>query len=294
MGSNTLLPPEELVTLIGGDFVENGEHFFQLFTQYGGLKPTDRVLDVGSGVGRMAVPLTRYLTTGSYEGFDLHQPSIDWCIENITRQYPNFNFQLADIYNKHYNPAGRYTAAQYVFPFEAGSFDFVMVISVFTHMLPADIENYLAQISRVLKIGGTLFGTFFLVNPEASRLIDARKSTLDLKPAQGYYTVNPDTPEVAIAYDEPYILNLYADHGLEINAPIHYGLWCGRSEFLSYQDIIIATKKPGPLKQAIQASRGQGSHSQPSLLSKAWRVLTERGPVALAQETQQYLRWRFK
>ena len=36
-----------------------------------GLKPEHRVLDIGCGVGRVALPLTRYLTSGTYDGFDI-------------------------------------------------------------------------------------------------------------------------------------------------------------------------------------------------------------------------------
>ena len=51
-------------------------------------------------------------------------------------------------------------------------------------------------------------------------------------------------PESAVAYDEPYIRTLFPRCGLEIAEPIHYGSWCGRIEFLNYQDIILAVKKP--------------------------------------------------
>ena len=32
------------------------------------------------------------------------------------------------------------------------------------------------------------------------------------------------------------------EYGLKIVEPVHYGHWCAREEFLSCQDIILATK----------------------------------------------------
>jgi len=58
-----------------------------------------------------------------------------------------------------------------------------------------------------------------------------------------YRTVDINTPEAAISYDEKFILSMYKKHSLKIKQPIHYGSWCGRSHFLSRQDIIIAVKK---------------------------------------------------
>jgi len=68
-----------------------GERFFDIFVRYGRIKPTDRVLDVGCGSGRMAAPLTRYLTTGSYEGFDISPDAIRWCQNDITKQFRAFS-----------------------------------------------------------------------------------------------------------------------------------------------------------------------------------------------------------
>src|SRR3954452_6830822 len=46
----------------------------------GGLVPTDRVLDIGCGPGRVAVHLTRFLDpdAGSYEGLDVMPNAIAW------------------------------------------------------------------------------------------------------------------------------------------------------------------------------------------------------------------------
>jgi hypothetical protein len=74
-------------------------------------------------------------------------------------------------------------------------------------------------------------------------LIDQRKSTLDFKYDLGECRViDKDAPESAIAYDEQYIRSLYQEHGMMIIEPVHYGSWCGRQRFLSYQDIIVAIR----------------------------------------------------
>ena len=55
-----------------------------------------------------------------------------------------------------------------------------------------------------------------------------------------YRTVDIAIPEYCIAYDEDFVIELYHKYGLTIWSPIRYGLWCGREDFTSYQDIIVA------------------------------------------------------
>jgi len=238
-----LLPPDWLLSVGDGDYKQIGEEFFRHFIDIGGLRPHERVLDVGCGTGRIARPLMGYLKNGSYDGIDIAASSIKWCQKTFTRPYPNFHFHFADIYNKMYNPIGTHQASEYRFPFENSYFDFVFLTSVFTHMFPQDMENYLTEVARVLKPGGRCFITYFLLNPDSLKLIEEQASSLSFKyELQGYRVQKEILPEEAIAYDEKIIRGLYRKYELNISEPISYGSWCGRKNGLSYQDIVIASK----------------------------------------------------
>lgn len=244
-----LVPPIELMhdgpqTYL--DFKQNAEEFLRLYIDLCGLKPHERMLDVGCGIGRKTFLLTTYLSTrGTYEGMDIVKAGVDWCSSKISKQYPNFRFQLIDVFNKFYNPRGRQCASEYRFPFPDSSFDFVTLGSVFTHMLPRDTENYLAQVRRVLTREGRCLISWFLLNPEADGLIRSNKSTLNItyQVEGACRTTNLVNPEFAIGYDEAYVLDLYERCGLKIGERIYYGSWCGRAEFLSYQDLILASPR---------------------------------------------------
>jgi SAM-dependent methyltransferase len=244
---NEFNPPKRLRRLVGGEkgFDKIGEEFLEYFTDLCKLKPNERILDVGCGVGRVACSLTTYLDQqGSYEGVDIVKEAIDWDNKMITSKFPNFHFQLADIYNKSYNLQGKLKASEYKFPYESGSFDFVFLTSVFTHMLPQDMENYVSEIARVLKPGCMCLVTFFLLNAESINLIESKLSSLEFQyKFERYRTISRRFLESAIAFDEKLIRELYLRYGLHITEPIHYGAWSGRKNHLSYQDIIIAVKK---------------------------------------------------
>lgn len=239
-----MVPPRTMYFVGDGDYKAVGLEFRKLFTEYGGLKPEHRVLDVGCGIGRMAVPLTGYLTDGGeYHGFDIVKRGVEWCQANVTPRYPNFHFLHSDVRNKFYNPSGVYEASSYRFRYGDASFDFVFLTSVFTHMFPADMDNYTREISRVLKPGGTCLVTMFLLNEESKSLIEKASSTQNfVYQLAGCVTTDPTNPEGSLAFEETEVRSLLGRCGLSIREPVHYGSWCGRKEFLSYQDVVIATK----------------------------------------------------
>jgi|SRR5580658_562815 SAM-dependent methyltransferase len=237
-----LVPPRWRNPIGDGDFESTGAEFLGYFISMGGLEPSHHVLDVGCGIGRMARPLTQYLTSGAYEGFDIVPPGIQWCQKNVTPRYPNFRFTLADIRNQEYNAHGLVPASEYRFPYDDARFDFAFLTSVFTHMLAPEVSRYLGELARVLAPGGKCLATFFLVNPESRHLIDAGRSSLDLFHAlPGCWTTNPQVPETAVGYEDQEVARLAGENGFRLES-LSYGKWCGRTEYLSYQDVAVFAK----------------------------------------------------
>lgn len=226
-------------------FRENGERYLSIFRNLCALKPNGKVLDVGCGIGRKAIPLTNYLNVdGEYEGFDIMMVGIEWCNKNISPKYPNFHFQKADVFNKYYNPDGKYKDSEYKFPFKDNYFDLVFLGSVFTHMLPGGLENYLSEVSRVLKVDGKCLISFFLLNDRSKESINSRTGKIDFKyQMEGFLTTDPDIPEDAVCYAEMYIRDLFSHMRLVIQEPILYGAWSERENSIDFQDIIIGFKK---------------------------------------------------
>jgi SAM-dependent methyltransferase len=207
----------------------------------GRLRPEEDVLDVGSGVGRVAVGLTGWLQ-GRYEGIDVVRRGIEWCEREITPRFPNFHFQVADLYNRHYNPVGRVSASEYRFPFEDRSFDFVVLTSVFTHLLPPARDNYISEIARVLRPTGRCFATFFLLDDKATRSVQEGRDSVNFRfQRPGYWTNNQRIPEAAVAYGEVDVREEFESNGLQL-ALVRYGRWSGRDDGVGFQDIVVAAQ----------------------------------------------------
>jgi ubiquinone/menaquinone biosynthesis C-methylase UbiE len=240
-----LIPPEELVFVGSGDFRKQGEEFLKYFIEYGNMQPNDHVLDIGCGIGRMALPLTHYLSKqGEYNGFDIVITGIKWCKERYFINNRNFHFQFVDVFNTSYNQVGTLKASEFEFPYADSSFDFAFLTSVFTHMLIEDLEHYLAEVSRVLRPGKKCLISLFLLNKESRQNIAEGRSSLGFEYLiEGGLTVNAEKPEDATAFEESLIRKLYDKYGLSMDYPILYGSWSGRKDFLSYQDIVVAMKQ---------------------------------------------------
>jgi len=108
-----------------------------------------------------------------------------------------------------------------------------------------DVENYIHEISRILKHCQKCFVTFFLLNKNSLEQIE--KGLVTSKKFkyryEGYMTTNEKIPEETISHDELLIKKIIEDSGLLIQDPIYYGSWSGKKETIAGQDVIIALKK---------------------------------------------------
>ena len=233
-----LNPPRRLAVFIGaGNFQQMGEDFSRFFIELGGLRADDDVLDIGSGIGRMAVPLVDYLD-GRYEGFDIVPSGVAWCQKHISPPYPNFHFELADIENGLYRQNGRYKACEYRFPYDDASFDFAFATSVFTHLTREDAANYVNEAGRTLREGKTFFATFFLLYDYPA----GDEAKLDFRVAgDGFRTTNAATPEAAVAFMREDVEKMLTSAGMTL-VSVFPGSWSGGAG-PCYQDIVVAKKR---------------------------------------------------
>ena len=228
---------------VGGeeDYQVVNEEFLRYFTELGGLKPWHRVLDVGCGIGVMAARLTKFLTPqGAYLGFDIVRVGVTWAQKNISPRFPNFSFAHVDLFNKHYNPKGTLSPNTFRFPYEDSSFDFVFLKSVFTHLLSEPARHYLSEIRRVLKPTGCCLVTAFLLNEESLDLIRRGQSSIPLlHEMDGCRVLDRRFPETAVGIRESNFSHWYERSDLVLLPPVHYGSWCGRQSYMSYQDVLL-------------------------------------------------------
>ncbi len=238
-----------------------GERNVDAFRELAGLRPDAKFLDIGCGCGRIAGALTKSLgPAAQYEGFDASRKPVEWCQLEMTPRFPNFHFQVTNTFSQRYNPSGSANASKLVFPYPDNTFDFAFAGSVYTHMLPEEIPNFISETRRVLKPGGITFATFTLLNERTLPVVLEGRSMPRLIHKFGEFQVRDlSDPAHFIAQPESWIRKLYSEAGLAIIEPIRYGTWAvatpdslalekyrlgGSPSHRASQDAIIARKLP--------------------------------------------------
>jgi SAM-dependent methyltransferase len=248
-GERSPLVPPRRYQLPGwqSDFAGAGRRWLAAIEREAGLRGDERILDIGCGPGRIASALIERLPRGSYEGIDVDERSIGWCRERITPRYPRFRFHHVDVANPMYNPAGGEPAGGYRFPFGDGEFDLAIALSLFTHMAPSETEHYLAEAARVLRPGGRVLASFFLVDEGDGRRdwppgYEFTQRLLD-EGGTPYLTLWRRTPELIVGQLRAELSPMAARAGLSVEA-VRAGAWrsprpWGRDGRLN-QDLVVA------------------------------------------------------
>ncbi len=127
----------------------------RMVVEMAGIKPGDRVLDVGCGTGNLTLTAaTAVGPSGSVAGIDASPEMIDKSRMNAERSGRGVDFQVGLIEK---------------IPYPAASFDLV-INRLMIHHLPDDLKRRgLAEILRVLRPGGSLFIADF--RPNSSTLL---------------------------------------------------------------------------------------------------------------------------
>jgi SAM-dependent methyltransferase len=126
---------------IGGQFEAFGILEREILIQYG-LRKDDYVIDVGCGSGRLAKPLSQYLS-GKYLGLDLVPSLCDYARQLVRR--PDWRFEVTE---------------GLAIPEVDDVADMACFFSVFTHLLHEHSYRYLQEAKRVLKPGGKIIFSF--------------------------------------------------------------------------------------------------------------------------------------
>ena len=178
----------------GRRWARNGQIVKRVLVENLGLESTDRVLEVGCGGGRNALALSDYLEPGGYVGLDIDEVSIRAC--RAQPALSRFEFVVADVENELYNPHGGTKGEDYRFPFDADSFDFVFLQSVYTHMLEDDCAHYAGEMMRVLAPAGTAAISTFLQTPR----VEGQAFSFSGRAGSAYLEY-PEIPTKVVGYE---------------------------------------------------------------------------------------------
>lgn len=246
--------PVDLVMLTGGgtdDWEQISQYHVEMYRKYTPLNPDDSILEVGSGVGRDAISLTKILSDeGKYVGFDIIKPSIDWSKKNITKRHNNFVFHYYDIESQIHNSNGKIKTTDIKLPAKDKSIDRVFLHSVFTHMFEKDIVHYLKEFNRILKDDGLVLASFFVLDGQARASLEKGKTighrhaplTFQHRRGTGCYVNDKTYPEGAVAFTPTKLKSMLKRGNLGISGRhVHRGAWSGLKGS-NGQDVIILEK----------------------------------------------------
>ena len=135
-----------------------------------GLKPTDTLVDLGCGTGRLAVHAIPALSGGRYIGIDISQSMLDTARRRVEEMVPDPACQVSWIHQT--TP---------VFELDARSVDVVCAFSVVNHVEHEDAYLYFKEALRVVRPGGRFVFSCLPIDTMRGREVFLKSAEVDLQ-----------------------------------------------------------------------------------------------------------------
>ena len=223
------LPPNHLRIRIGvgNRILNNQTHFlvhardFWMFVFSEGIATMHSdILDIGVGCGRWAHWLRDYnfrgrQFTGTYVGVDIDEEAIAWCQNHYDSERFRFFVSTDTSVSYHHTAASQ---SVYRIPLADDSFDLVFSNSLLTHLLEAELENYLRESYRLLRAGGAMMHSHF--NIEHPPATYGTRHTF--RHQMGNAQIESEAqPEAAVAYHTDFLFGLCRKIGFSSCEIVH-------------------------------------------------------------------------
>lgn len=242
----SLVPPDEMLfdgTGTREDFIAQGPGFvWNALIARARLEKHHAVLDIGSGNGKHARVLAEYLEGGTYSGFDIVKEGVKWC-QQAYAKFDWVDFKLAEVYSDWYNPDCSIQPNEFKFPYSSNAFDVAFGASLFTHLELDAAENYLRETFRVLKPGGRLYMTCYLITAQNQGIhAQAVQSEIFKSASENHWLLDASSPSRGVAFVETWLRKQLTDIGFK-TAEISFGTWSNGIDGLgALQDAVLAIK----------------------------------------------------
>jgi SAM-dependent methyltransferase len=188
------------------------------------LRRDARIVDIGCGWGRLAAALVEHLDPAAeYHGFDPTRDHVRWAQVNLMPRHQALNFHITNLANRIYNPGGVLRTTTFLVPFATASRDVVIASALFAYLSPEELDAYASEAARILKPGGRLLATFFLLDEDARTILPRLAPPLAFRFAAGPVVSTSPNGQGLVAYDENHVRAVLGRHGFELEPTVRGG-----------------------------------------------------------------------
>jgi ubiquinone/menaquinone biosynthesis C-methylase UbiE len=206
-----------------------------LCKEYGQLNMQHSVLDFGCGTGRVLAGLQK--TCRHAVGFDICNRFLEYC-----QQY-QLATHHADVYHEEFNPKGTVDPDTEYLPFKENSFDRVTCVAVMNHQSIENAVRIIKESLRVVKRGGKIIMTAFLLNAQSRTQLQYGNCALQFQEkTPEWWVANASRPYLNCALDETIIRRTIVENKGQIVEPILYGQWRNMNHAPTGHDLLVIRK----------------------------------------------------